>query len=47
MSQNKQKERDRAHVLSDYETNVTAKLEIEELTRKLEFIESEKINKII
>ena len=47
MSQNRQNERDRAQALSDYETNVAAKLEIEELTKKLEKIEIDKLDKII
>lgn len=47
MSQNRQNERDRAQALSDYETNVEAKLEIEALTLKLEKIEIDKLDKII
>ncbi|MEP6796465.1 MAG: DUF1003 domain-containing protein [Saprospiraceae bacterium] len=47
MAQNRQNDRDRAQALSDYETNVNAKLEIEALTIKLDKIETEKLDKII
>ena len=47
MSQNRQSERDRIQATEDYETNRLAKLEIEELTRKLNAIEVEKLDKII
>ncbi len=47
MAQNRQNDRDRAQALSDYETNVEAKLEIEALTIKLNKIETEKLDKII
>ncbi|MBK9985308.1 MAG: DUF1003 domain-containing protein [Saprospiraceae bacterium] len=47
MAQNRQNDRDRAQALSDYETNVEAKLEIEALTIKLNTIETEKLDKII
>ena len=47
MSQNRQSERDRHQALEDYETNVTAKEEIEELQRHLSDIELHKLDKII
>lgn len=47
MSQNRQSDRDRIQALSDYQTNVEAKLEIEALTVKLNQIETEKLDKII
>ncbi len=47
MSQNRQNERDRAQALADYETNVAAKKEIEELQRHLSQIEDTKLDKII
>jgi len=43
----RQNDRDRAQALSDYKTNVDAKLEIEALTLKLDNIEIEKLDKII
>ena len=47
MAQNRQSERDRIQALSDYQTNIDAKLEIEALTLKLDKIETEKLDKII
>ena len=47
MAQNRQGERDRAQATSDYETNVEAKKEIEELLEKLNNIELQKLDKII
>ncbi len=47
MSQNRQSERDRHQALEDYETNVKAKEEIEELQRHLSEIELNKLDKII
>jgi uncharacterized membrane protein len=47
MSQNRQSERDRAHAEADYQTNVQAKLEIEDLQQRLNRIEVEKLDKIL
>jgi uncharacterized membrane protein len=47
MSQNRQNERDRHQATEDYETNVSAKEEIEEVQRILSRIENEKLNKIL
>jgi len=47
MSQNRQNERDRFHAAEDYETNVKAKKEIEELQKALARIENEKLSEII
>lgn len=47
MSQNRQGERDRIQAQADYQTNIEAKEEIEELTRKLNSIEVDKLDKII
>ncbi len=47
MAQNRQAERDRAQANDDYQTNIDAKLEIENLQRRLDAIEQEKLNKII
>ncbi|MBC7523169.1 MAG: DUF1003 domain-containing protein [Flavobacterium sp.] len=47
MAQNRQTERDRAHAEADYQTNVDAKLEIEELSERLNAIEVNKLDKII
>ena len=47
MAQNRQHERDRTQAQADYQTNVDAKLEIEALTRKLNSIEVDKLDKII
>ena len=47
MSQNRQSERDRANAEADYKTNLDAKSEIEELQRRLNTIEVDKLDKII
>ncbi|MCX6295603.1 MAG: DUF1003 domain-containing protein [Bacteroidetes bacterium] len=47
MSQNRQSARDRVQAEADYQTNLEAKLEIEELTKKLNSIEIDKLDKII
>ena len=47
MSQNRQSERDRANAEADYKTNLDAKSEIEELQRRLNAIEVDKLDKII
>jgi uncharacterized membrane protein len=47
MSENRQEERDRAQAEADYETNLQAKSEIEELQKRLTRIENEKLDKIL
>ena len=47
MSQNRQNERDRMQAQADYQTNIDAKLEIEALSKQLNTIEVEKLDKII
>jgi len=47
MSQNRQNERYRIQAMADYETNLKAKKEIEELQLQLNIIELEKLDKII
>jgi uncharacterized membrane protein len=47
MAQNRQSQRDRAQADSDYNTNVAAKKEIEELMKRLDAIEIDKLDKII
>lgn len=47
MSQNRQAERDRRQADADYRTNIEAKLEIEDLQRRLHRIENEKLDKIL
>jgi uncharacterized membrane protein len=47
MSQNRQTARDRDQAEADYETNLKAKEEIEELQTRLARIEDEKLDKII
>jgi uncharacterized membrane protein len=47
MAQNRQNERDRVQAEKDYQTNTDAKLEIEELQRRLNSIEIDKLDKII
>lgn len=47
MAQNRQNERDRVQAKDDYETNISAKKEIEELQKALARIEEEKLDKII
>lgn len=46
MSQNRQSDRDRAQAKADYETNVRAKEEIEELQTRLARIEDDKLDQI-
>jgi uncharacterized membrane protein len=41
------KNKDRAQAQADYQTNIDAKLEIEALTKKLNSIEVDKLDKII
>ncbi len=47
MAQNRQSERDRHQARSDYETNLEAKLEIEDLQKHLARIETDKLDKIL
>ena len=47
MSQNRSAERDREHAQTDFEVNVAAKAEIEELMKTLARIENDKLDKII
>jgi uncharacterized membrane protein len=47
MAQNRQGERDRVQANSDYQTNIEAKQEIEELMARLNTIEVDKLDKII
>jgi uncharacterized membrane protein len=47
MSQNRAADRDRAQATADYETNIRAKEEIEELQRRLARIEDDKLNRIL
>ena len=47
MSQNRSAERDREHAQTDYEVNLAAKAEIEELMSTLARIENDKLDKII
>ncbi len=47
MAQNRQSERDREQALSDYETNIAAKKEIEDVQKHLSSIENEKLDKIL
>ena len=47
MAQNRQNERDRMQAQADYQTNIDAKLEIEALSKQLNSIEVEKLDKII
>ena len=47
MSQNRSAERDREHAQTDYDVNVAAKAEIEELMKTLARIENDKLDKII
>lgn len=47
MSQNRQADRDRAQATADYETNVRAKEEIEELQERLARIEDQKLDEIL
>ena len=47
MAQNRQSERDRAQADADYMTNCEAKDEIEQLLKKLNSIETDKLDKIL
>lgn len=47
MSQKRQNERDRLQAMDDYQTNLEAKREIEELQRRLNRIEIDKLDKIL
>jgi uncharacterized membrane protein len=47
MSQNRSAERDREHAQTDFEVNVAAKAEIEQLMKTLARIENDKLDKII
>ena len=47
MSQNRSAERDRVHAQTDFEVNVAAKAEIEQLMTILARIENDKLDKII
>lgn len=47
MSQNRAAERDRAQAQADYDTNIAAKQEIEELQTRLARIEDEKLDEIL
>lgn len=47
MAQNRQNERDRMQAMEDYQTNIAAKKEIEELQVRLNSIEVEKLDKIL
>jgi uncharacterized membrane protein len=47
MSQNRQNQRDREQALHDYQTNIDAKKEIEELQLQLSKIEIDKLDRII
>lgn len=47
MSQNRQADRDRIQAQADYDTNIAAKIEIEELQQRLARIETEKLDAIL
>lgn len=47
MAQNRQADRDRAQATADYETNIAAKIEIEELQERLARIEDQKLDEIL
>lgn len=47
MSQNREADRDRVQAAADYETNVKAKEEIEELQKSLARIENEKLDTVL
>ena len=47
MAQNRQADRDRVHAEDDYETNRKAKEEIEQLQKRLNEIEVQKLDKIL
>jgi uncharacterized membrane protein len=47
MAQNRQNERDRAQADADFKTNCEAKVEIEELQKRLNAIEVDKLDRIL
>jgi len=47
MSQNRQSQRDRVQAMEDYQTNIEAKKEIEDLQRQIRDLEVKKLDKII
>ncbi|OGZ96982.1 MAG: hypothetical protein A2679_01335 [Candidatus Sungbacteria bacterium RIFCSPHIGHO2_01_FULL_54_26] len=47
MSQNRQAERDRRQAKADYDTDVAAKEEIEDLQQRLHRIETDKLERIL
>ncbi len=47
ISQNRTSDRDRLQAQADYETNIAAKIEIEELQQRLARIETEKLDEIL
>ncbi len=47
MAQNRQNERDRIQAQADYQTNIDAKLEIENLSKQLNSLDVDKLDKII
>ena len=47
MAQNRQNERDRAQAKADYQTNIDAKNEIEQVLTRLNQIENDKLDKLI
>ena len=47
MAQNRQNDKDRIQAQKDYQTNIEAKMEIEELQKRLNTIEVEKLDKIM
>jgi uncharacterized membrane protein len=47
MSQNRQNQRDREQALHDYQVNIAAKKEIEDIQRQLSKIEVDKLDKIL
>lgn len=47
ISQNRAGERDRAQATADYETNLEAKREIEQIIKRLDSIEEHKLDKIL
>jgi uncharacterized membrane protein len=47
MAQNRQNERDRAQADADFKTNREAKIEIEELQKRLNAIEVDKLDRIL
>ena len=47
MSQNRQSQRDRAQAQEDYQTNIEAKKEIEDLQLQISNLETQKLDKII